>query len=323
MTTQTATVTKHPTRKENATMTTQTATKSEQAHQNAEKKIQKVRELYADGPQYAKTALENSIGELTSQASKPRSRMESAGRTGSRQGKVREPDLTHMNRVKMMGELAASLAHEITQPIASARNNARAAQKFLDMKPLDLGEVKEAIACTVGDVDRAGDIVDRIREHTKKTPPRKECFDLNTAINEMIGLARNVIIANGVSVRTRLAGELLSVVGDRIQLQQVVLNLILNAVEAMSSIEARPRELLISTEYDHTWVLVAVRDSGPGIDPSHRERVFEAFYTTKSSGTGMGLSICRAIIDAHGGRLWADANESGGAIFQFALPILS
>jgi C4-dicarboxylate-specific signal transduction histidine kinase len=220
----------------------------------------------------------------------------------------------------MMGELAASLSHEITQPIASARNNARAAQNFLDMQPPDLGEVREALSCVVGDTDRAGDIVDRIRDHIKKAPPRKGHFDLNDAINEVIVLTRSAIIKNGVWVQTRLSQRLLPIHGDRVQLQQVVLNLVLNAVEAMGSVEANPRDLLISTEQDQTGVLVAVRDSGPGIGPSHIERVFDAFYTTKSSGTGMGLSICRSIIDAHGGRLWAEANEPRGTIFQFTLP---
>src|SRR5262249_26091284 len=127
---------------------------------------------------------------------------------------------------------------------------------------------------------------------------------------------------NGVSVQARLADGLLSVHGDRVQLQQVVLNLILNAIEAMGSVEAEARELLINTEQDHSGVFVSVRDSGPGIDSAHLERVFEAFYTTKSSGLGMGLSICRSIIDAHGGRLWAGANEPTGAIFQFTLPAI-
>jgi PAS domain S-box-containing protein len=231
-----------------------------------------------------------------------------------------ESDFAHMNRVSMMGELAASLSHEITQPMASARNNARAAQNFLDMQPPDLSETREALACVVGDVDRAGDIIDRIREHMKKTPPRKERFDLNAAINEVIVLARSVITRNGVSVQTRLADHLIPIQGDRVQLQQVVLNLILNAVEAMGSVEAGARALSISTEQDHTSVIVAVRDSGPGIAPDHFDRVFEAFYTTKSSGVGMGLSICRSIIDAHGGRLWAEANEPRGAVFQFTLP---
>src|SRR5262249_43943540 len=161
--------------------------------------------------------------------------------------------------------------------------------------PLDLGEVSEALGCIVGDVDRAGDIVDRIRDHIKKAPPRKDHFDLNAAINEVIALARSAIIRNGVSVRSRLGDGLLPVQGDRVQVQQVILNLILNAVEAMGSVEAEPRDLLISTEQDHTGVFVTVGDSGPGLDPRHGERIFEAFYTTKSSGTGMGLSICRSI----------------------------
>jgi PAS domain S-box-containing protein len=232
-----------------------------------------------------------------------------------------ESDLAHMNRLTMMGELAASLVHEITQPIATARNNARAALRFLDRNPPDLGEVREALECIVADADRAGDIIDRIRDHIKKAPPRKGRFDLNKAINEVIALAESAITTNGVSVETRLAEALLPVQGDRVQLQQVVLNLILNAVEAMSTDEAGPRELLISTEQTQTGsVLVSMRDSGPGIDPDHLERVFEAFYTTKSSGVGMGLSICRSIIDAHGGRLWAGMNASRGAVFRFTLP---
>jgi PAS domain S-box-containing protein len=231
-----------------------------------------------------------------------------------------QSDFAHMNRVSMMGELAASLSHEITQPIASARNNARAAQNFLDRQPPDLGEVREALSCVVGDTDRAGDMIDRIRDHIKKAPPRKAHFDLNEAVKQVLVLGRSAINKNGVSVRTRLSEGLFPIHGDRVQLQQVVLNLLLNAVDAMGSREAGARELLISTEQDLRGVLVAVHDSGPGIDPSHLEHVFDAFYTTKSSGMGMGLTICRSIIDAHGGRLWAEANEPCGAVFQFTLP---
>jgi len=231
-----------------------------------------------------------------------------------------QSDFAHINRVSMMGELAASLSHEITQPIGSARNNARAAMNFLARNPPDLGEVREALGCIVGDTDRAGEILDRIRDHIKKTPPRKGQFDLNEAIDEVIVLGRSTIIKNGVWVQTRLSEGLFPIYGDRIQLQQVVLNLLLNAAEAMGSVEAEPRDLLISTEQDHTGVLVAVRDSGPGLDPTRLERIFEAFYTTKPGGVGMGLSICRSIIDAHGGRLWAEANEPRGTIFQFTLP---
>lgn len=181
-------------------------------------------------------------------------------------------------------------------------------------------EVREALSCVVGDTDRAGDIIDRIREHIKKAPPQKGQFDLNEAINEIVVLGRSAIITNGVSIQTRLSEGLFPVHGDRVRLQQVLLNLLLNAVEAMGPREAGAREQLISTEQEHGGVLVSVRDSGPGIDPSHLERVFDPFYTTKSSGMGMGLSICRSIIDAHGGRLWAEMNEPRGAIFQFTLP---
>jgi PAS domain S-box-containing protein len=232
-----------------------------------------------------------------------------------------ESDLAHMNRLGIIGEQAASLVHEITQPVASARNNARAAVNFLERQPPELGEVREALDCIVADTDRAREIIDRIRDHIRKAPPRKARFDLNDAIDEVIVLGRSAIIKNGASVQTRLAERLFPVEGDRVQLQQVILNLVLNAVEAMTSIEAGPRDLLIGTEQTQgNGVLVTVRDSGPGIDPENLERVFEAFYTTKTSGVGIGLSICRSIIDAHGGRLWADANEPRGAVFRFILP---
>jgi C4-dicarboxylate-specific signal transduction histidine kinase len=232
-----------------------------------------------------------------------------------------ESDLAHMNRLDMMGQQAASLAHEITQPIAAARNYARAALNFLDQQPPNLGEVKKQLGSVVGAADRSGEIIERIRDCIQKAPPRKAHFDLNHAIDEVIVLARGAISRNGVSVQTLLSDGLTPVQGDRVQLQQVILNLILNAVEAMGSVEAGPRNLLISTEQNQTnGALVAVRDSGPGIDPDDLERVFEAFYTTKTSGMGMGLSICRSIIDAHGGRLWAGVNEPRGAVFQFTLP---
>src|SRR5262245_55725910 len=231
-----------------------------------------------------------------------------------------ESDFAHMNRVSTMGELAASLSHEILHPIATARNNARAGMRFLEMNPPNLGAAREALGCVVRDADRARDIVGRMRDHVKKAPPRKERFDLNAAINEVLVLAQSVTQRNGVSVQTWLADGLVPVLGDRIQLQQVLLNLIINAAEAMGSVEQGRRELVISTEQDHADALVAVRDSGPGIDPAHLDRVFDAFYTTKSSGTGMGLSICRSIIEAHGGELWAEANEPRGAMFQFTLP---
>jgi PAS domain S-box-containing protein len=232
-----------------------------------------------------------------------------------------EMELAHANRVATMGQLTASIAHEVNQPIATARNNAASALRFLSRNPPDLEEVREALRCVVNDTDRAGDIIDRMRAHFKKVPPRNACFDINDAINELIALARSEVVQKGVTVRMRLAEDLSPVQGDRVQLQQVVLNLILNAVEAMSSVDDALRELSISTEQSGAGeVLVAVRDSGPGLDPEHLERVFDSFYTTKPSGMGLGLSICRSIIDAHGGRLWAAANEPKGAVFQFTLP---
>ena len=232
-----------------------------------------------------------------------------------------EADFAHLNRVSIMGELTATLAHEILHPIATARNNARAGMRFLEMSPPNLDEVKEALACVVRDADRAKDIVGRIRDHIKKAPPIRGSFDLNEAIQEVVVMVRSAIVNNGVSARTHFLDGLNPVRGDRVQLQQVALNLILNAVEAMGSVEAGARELSIAIEQiDTRGVLVSVRDSGPGIDPEHLERVFDPFYTTKATGVGMGLSICRSIIDAHGGRLWAEANPPRGTVFQFTLP---
>ena len=232
-----------------------------------------------------------------------------------------EADLAHVNRISIMGELAASLAHEILHPIATARNNARAGMRFLELSPPNLGEVKEALALVVRDADRAKDIVGRMRDHIKKAPPRREPFDLNEAIHEVIVTIGSAIDKNRVSVRTRLIRDLNPVLGDRVQVQQVVLNLILNSMEAMSSVDEGARDLSISTKQGpKSDILVAVQDSGPGIDPQHLEQVFAPFYTTKTSGIGMGLSICRSIVAAHGGRLWAEANRPRGAIFQFTLP---
>jgi C4-dicarboxylate-specific signal transduction histidine kinase len=250
-----------------------------------------------------------------------RKRAERALRQEQERLRQLESDLAHMNRLSMMGELAASLAHEIAQPLATARNNARAAMHFLDRSPTDLGEIREALACVVDDADRAGDILDRIRDHIKKAPPRKDRVDLNKAITDVIALAQGAIFKNRVTVETYFTEGLSDIRLDRVQLQQVVLNLILNAVEAMGSIAEGARELSITTkQYEAGDVLVAVRDSGPGIDPGCLARVFDAFYTTKSSGVGMGLSICRSIIDAHGGRLWAEPTEPRGVVFQFTLP---
>jgi len=231
-----------------------------------------------------------------------------------------EGDLAHMNRVGIMGELTATLAHEILHPIATARNNACAGMNFLEQSPPNLAEVMEALACVVRDADRARDIVGRVRDHIKKAPPQNDRFDINDAIEEVIEMVRAPIDKNRVSVHTIFRAGLTLVSGDRVQLQQVILNLILNAVEAMSS-EHGLRNLSLKTEQGETGdILVAVQDTGPGVDPENVERVFAPFYTSKASGIGMGLSICRSIVTAHGGRLWVEANRPRGAKFQFTLP---
>ena len=229
--------------------------------------------------------------------------------------------LAHANRVATMGQLTASIAHEIAQPIGAVYNRANAAINFLNKDPPDLEEVGEAIRGIAGAADRAREIIGRIRDQVKKAPPRKDIFDLNQAIEEVLLLAGSAITKDAIVVQADFAKGLPPVRGDRVQLQQVALNLILNAVEAMRSVDDRSRELQISTEHTETGdVLVTVCDTGPGIAPENLERVFESFFTTKSSGVGIGLSICHSILEGHGGSLWANANEPRGARFQFTLP---
>ena len=235
-----------------------------------------------------------------------------------------QAELAHANRLATMGQLAASIAHEVNQPIGAARNNAHAALRFLAKDPPELAEVSEALECVVNDTYRAGGIISRIRDQVKKVPPRKEGVDLNEAIGNVTALVRGELSKNGVRVDMQLAEGLPPVHADRVQLQQVMLNLILNAIEAMVGVEPEARELMICTGSSPSQgLLVTVGDSGPGIAPEDRERVFESFYTTKAGGVGIGLSICRSIIDAHGGRLWADAHQPRGAAFRFTLPALS
>ena len=230
-------------------------------------------------------------------------------------------ELAHANRVATMGQLSASIAHEISQPIGAALSYANAASHWLAAQPPNLEEVRRDLGFIVESGVRASEVIDRIRALVKKAPPRKNRLEINEAILQVIALAQNEMANNGISVRTQLAEALPAVQGDRVQLQQVILNLLINAIEAMSAMSEGPRELLISTaKTDSEGVLVAVRDSGPGLAPESVDRLFESFYTTKLGGLGMGLSICRSIIEAHHGRLWATANTPHGAIFQFTLP---
>jgi len=251
-----------------------------------------------------------------------RKRAEAEARDSEHRYREAQMALAHASRVATMSQLSASITHEVKQPIAAALNNARAALNFMDKNPPDLGEVREALGCIVDDADRAGDIIDRIRDHIKKVPTRKDAVEINDAILEVIALTRAEAANNNVSVRTQLAEGLPRVQGDRVQLQQVMLNLIVNAIQAMSGIGEGARELQISIEAvpSEGGVRVGVRDTGPGLSPESLSRLFEPFYTTKPEGMGMGLSICRSIIEAHGGRLCATRCEPRGALFQFTVP---
>ncbi|OPY93949.1 ATPase [Bradyrhizobium sacchari] len=233
-------------------------------------------------------------------------------------------ELAHANRVTTMGQLTASIAHEVNQPIAAIVANAEAGLNWLEAQPPNLERVRQTFGWITGDGTRAGDIIGRIRALIRKAPPQKEDMDINQTVLEVIALTRSEAFKNRVSVRTQLADGLPTVPADRVQLQQVVLNLIVNAIEAMTAVGEEERELLISTDRDvSSGVHVTLRDSGPGLDPKNVESLFEAFYTTKPTGMGMGLAICRSIIEAHGGQMWAGANEPRGAVFQFTLPLAS
>ena len=246
----------------------------------------------------------------------------SAAKQAEQELRQAQADLVHITRVTTLGELTASIAHEVNQPIAAVATNAAAGLGWLEAEPPDLDKVRATLGYIVQDAERAGDVMHRIRALAKKAPLRLARVDVNEAVLEVIALTRSELVRHGVSLQTQLATGLPLIEGDRIQLQQVILNLILNAVEAMSSIDNGTREVRITSEREASnAVLVTVRDFGPGLDPRSVDRLFEAFYTTKPSGLGMGLAICRSIIQAHGGRLWATGNEPRGAVFQFTLPL--
>jgi PAS domain S-box-containing protein len=233
-----------------------------------------------------------------------------------------EAELVHANRIATMGQLSASIAHEVNQPIAATLMNAGTAGRWLARQPPNLEGAKQSIDRIISDGKRAAEIVSRIRDFSKKTSSQKGDLEINEAILEIMILTRAAMSEHSVLVTMQLSEGLPPILGDRVQLQQVMLNLIMNAIEAMSEVREGSRELLISTsEVESGGVLVAVSDSGPGLPPASLARIFEAFYTTKSSGLGMGLSICRSIVEAHGGRLWATPNEPHGAVFCVTLPI--
>ena len=246
---------------------------------------------------------------------------EAQARETDRRYREMQTELAHANRVATMGQLTASIAHEVNQPIAAMVTNAQAALRWLLAGTRNLDEVQQALTRIVRDGIRAGEVVNRSRALIKKAPPSKDRLGINGVILEIIELTRGEAVRNGISISTDLADNLPAVEADRVQLQQVLVNLIVNAIEAMGATSEGPRELLISTGKAETGaVLVALQDSGPGLEAAMLERAFESFYTTKPTGLGMGLSICRSIIEAHGGQLWASRNQRRGATFQFTLP---
>jgi signal transduction histidine kinase len=233
-----------------------------------------------------------------------------------------QANLAHMTRVTTMGELAASIAHEVRQPLAAVVTNANACLRWLERDAPNLDEARDAVRRIIRDGNRGNEVITRIRGLLKKEPPPKVRLNVNEIIRETIALAR--VELQGVSLQTHLAGELPRVTADRVQLQQVMLNLTLNAIDAMRPVMDRPRVLRFHTQHhEGSAVLVAVQDSGVGLNSKQMEQLSETFYTTKPDGLGLGLSICRSIIEGYGGRLWAESKDGSGATFQFTLPVES
>ena len=232
-----------------------------------------------------------------------------------------QADLAHASRVNTMGELTAALAHEVNQPITAAVTNANACLRFLSGETPDLEEAREAATAIVRAGERAADIVSRTRDLFKKRVPQPESLDLDDVLRGTLVLLESEARRHRVSTSMRLAAGPIAVMGDRVQLQQVIMNLIMNGIDAMKDVEG-PRELAVrSRTTDEGRIEVSISDTGVGLPPQGADRIFERFFTTKADGTGMGLSISRSIVEAHGGRLWAEPNAPRGATFQFALPV--
>jgi signal transduction histidine kinase len=231
-------------------------------------------------------------------------------------------NLAHVNRVSTLGEMTASISHEVSQPIAAIATNAGAGMRWLAAAAPNIEEGQAALARILKDANRASEVIARMRALAKKVPPRKDELPMNELILEVVALTRAEAEKARVAVETVLDNELPAIAGDRIQLQQVILNLVVNAIDAMAGGGGGPRELLIVSERDAAdCITVQVKDTGPGIDAEHLQRLFEAFYTTKPHGLGLGLAICRSIIEAHDGRLWTEPNKVRGVTFHFSLPV--
>jgi C4-dicarboxylate-specific signal transduction histidine kinase len=233
-----------------------------------------------------------------------------------------QAELAHTTRVLTMGELTASIAHEVNQPLGAIVASAAACERWLAAEPPQMEKARRALERIVNDGRRAGEVIKRIRALMKRQAPQKDWLEINEAILEVIAIAQHQLRGNEILLETRLARGLPLVWGDKVQVQQVLLNLIVNAIEAMSRIDERRRELtIVSTADGAEAVAVEVRDSGMGLDPERATHLFEPFYTTKAEGIGIGLSISRTIVEAHGGNLAAAANAPHGAVFRFSLPV--
>jgi PAS domain S-box-containing protein len=230
-------------------------------------------------------------------------------------------ELTRMMRVATMGELAASIAHEVNQPLAAIAANAAACARWLAAAPPDLQEVNGAIERVIRDANRAADVIRSIRTFLQRGPAQPATIYLNEAITGVVAMVQNVMRMHAVSLHVVGTESLPPVFGDRVQVQQVILNLVMNAIEAMTAVTDRPRTLEIEAARDDDGIRVAVRDCGVGLAREERQRIFEAFHTTKPDGLGMGLAISRSIIEAHRGRLWSTPNADHGETFQFTLPL--
>jgi C4-dicarboxylate-specific signal transduction histidine kinase len=242
-------------------------------------------------------------------------------RESERRYRAAQMELAHVNRVTTMGQLTASIAHEVNQPIAAAVTSADAGLRWLAAQPPDLAEVRDSFDRIIKAGNRAGEVIGRVRALIKKVPERRAPLDINETILETIALTHSEMQKQGILLQTELANGLPRIWGDHVQLQQVILNLIMNAIEAMSEVRGGSRSLITSTSLDPRGdVIVTVRDSGPGLKTENLEHLFDPFYTTKPAGMGMGLSICRSITEAHGGRLEVSANVPQGASFHFSLP---
>jgi C4-dicarboxylate-specific signal transduction histidine kinase len=233
-----------------------------------------------------------------------------------------QAELAHVSRLMTLGELTASISHEVNQPIAAVVTNSQVCLRLLGLETPRPDDVRAAVERIVRDANRASEVVQRIRALAKRSEPQMLSLDINEVIREATLLVQREVLSHGVSLRMELSSALPAVLGDRVQLQQVIINLLINGIEAMAPITDRPREILIrSQQHEAGEVLVAVLDSGIGIDSETAEKLFSAFFTTKPSGMGMGLSISRSIIRAHGGKLWVSPNADHGAAFQFTVPI--